>query len=151
MFRKISNITVALILLVSFTGFTVDLHYCKDKLYDVGILSEAMDCCESEAGQAHSDHCDMSNMHSCCEAEDHDSRNCERKTVKIESPSDYYITSLSNNFKLEPVSVVLANHYLPVLNDNSEGDYNKINSDYFHNISPPETREVLSRLQSYLN
>ena len=151
MFRKISNITVAFILLVSFTGFTVDLHYCKDKLYDVGILSEAMDCCESEAGQAHSDHCDMSNTHSCCEAENHDPRNCERKTVKIESPSDFYITSPGNNFKLEPVSLVLADHYLLVSKDNSEEDYRKINSDYFSDISPPETGEVLSRLQSYLN
>lgn len=47
MIRKISNIIIAFVLLVSTTGFTVSSHYCGDELKSVEINGEAESCCNS--------------------------------------------------------------------------------------------------------
>lgn len=150
MLRKITNIAIAFILLISFTGFTVDLHYCKDKLYDVGILSDAQNCCDNPFDQEHTEDCEMTkDPHQCCDSENHDPKNCERKTVNIESPSDYVI-SLINNFKIEPVTLVLST-YISADYSSEQRESSSLIPDYFQDISPPETGDVLSLLQSYLN
>lgn len=150
MLKKITNITVAFILLISFTGFTVDLHYCKDKLYDVGILSNAKNCCDNPYDQEHTEDCEMTkDPHQCCDSENHDPKNCQRKTVNIESPSDYLI-SLINNFKVEPLELALSIFISANYTSELRGS-GLLTQDYFQDISPPETGDVLSLLQSYLN
>ncbi len=47
MIRKISNIIIAIILLVSTTGFTISKHYCGNELITVEINGEAESCCDS--------------------------------------------------------------------------------------------------------
>jgi len=45
--KKISNIILAIILLVSTTGFTLSKHYCGGKLESVEVNAEAESCCDS--------------------------------------------------------------------------------------------------------
>lgn len=48
MFRKIFNITITCLLLVSTTGFTVSKHYCGEDLISVKMYGETESCCESD-------------------------------------------------------------------------------------------------------
>jgi len=45
MFRKIANIFVLLLFVVSTTGFTISKHYCHGNLVSVSINVEAKSCC----------------------------------------------------------------------------------------------------------
>ncbi len=54
MFRKIINIIIVFLLLISTSGFTISRHYCGDNLVSVVINSEAKSCCD---------------MHGCCHDE----------------------------------------------------------------------------------
>jgi len=57
MFRKLANIFVLLLFIVSTTGFTISKHYCKGNLVSVSVITAASSCC------------DMSNCN-CCHNED---------------------------------------------------------------------------------
>ena len=46
MFRKIANILLVLLLLITTIGFFVSKHYCGSHLVEVSINSEAEPCCE---------------------------------------------------------------------------------------------------------
>ncbi len=151
MLKKVSNILVALILLISFTGFTVDLHYCKDSLYDIGIFSEAMSCCGEDAGQPHAMHCEKGDaeLPGKCDSENHDPKHCENRSVKIERPDDFLISSSVLSFNQEPVSIIQSNIFSP-LNISFSSDERIPVKFLYRKISPPETAKVLSLLQSYL-
>lgn len=45
MFRKLANIFVLLLFVVSTTGFTISKHYCHGDLISVSINAEAKSCC----------------------------------------------------------------------------------------------------------
>ncbi len=45
MFRKIANILVLILFIVSTTGFTISKHYCHGNLVSVSINVEAKSCC----------------------------------------------------------------------------------------------------------
>lgn len=47
MLRKISNIIVSFLLLVSTTGFSISVHYCGEDLVSIKIDGEAKSCCEN--------------------------------------------------------------------------------------------------------
>ncbi len=47
MFRKVSNIFVTFLLLVSTTGFSISKHYCGNELVFIKLIGEAKSCCES--------------------------------------------------------------------------------------------------------
>lgn len=47
MFRKLANIFVLILFVVSTTGFTISKHYCHGNLVSVAINAEAESCCGS--------------------------------------------------------------------------------------------------------
>jgi hypothetical protein len=47
MIRKISNIIIAFVLLISTTGFTISKHYCGGELISIEVNAEAETCCDS--------------------------------------------------------------------------------------------------------
>ena len=50
MLTRIVNTVSAFIMLVSTTGMTVNMHFCMDRLYAVGINRPAESCCEHGKG-----------------------------------------------------------------------------------------------------
>jgi hypothetical protein len=55
MLRKITHITVALMLLITTMGFTVSEHFCGDDLIKTTINAEAESCCGTEDGCCHNE------------------------------------------------------------------------------------------------
>ncbi len=53
MFKRIVNILIVVILFASTTGFTIDRHYCGNKLVSV-TFSKSKDCCKMQ-GCCHHD------------------------------------------------------------------------------------------------
>ena len=46
MFRKIAHIILALLLLITTTGFSISKHYCGSRLIEISINLEAEPCCD---------------------------------------------------------------------------------------------------------
>ncbi|WP_423127562.1 HYC_CC_PP family protein [Gaoshiqia sp. Z1-71] len=57
MLRKISHITLMLLLLVLTAGFTVSRHYCGDSLMDVTFFSGSATSCDESGMTCSSDDC----------------------------------------------------------------------------------------------
>ena len=72
MIRKISHSLIALIVLASTMGFTLNFHYCHDELYAVSL-------------SAHSNSCDMDNT---C-------GNCSDQSVKVKITDNYLVSAAS--------------------------------------------------------
>lgn len=47
MLRKLLHISIALLLLISVSGFTIHKHYCHDVLTGVSVFFDVDNCCES--------------------------------------------------------------------------------------------------------
>jgi hypothetical protein len=71
MIKKVFHTTLALLMILTVTGITINLHYCQDHLYDLALFSPAHSCCE-EGGTGHChmtegissmDHCVDSSIH----------------------------------------------------------------------------------------
>lgn len=56
---------MVLLVFISTTSFTVDMHYCMGRLMDVGILEEAESC--ADAGLQMDDHSETIDRMPCCE------------------------------------------------------------------------------------
>lgn len=153
MLKKVGHISIILLLLVSTMGLTVNLHYCKDKLYDVGIFSEATNCC-IDIGDAHehpgdvSHHHDASHHQQSCDAENHKKSDCEDETLQVESVDDYVVSSFNFDFNnLSFLNIFLS---VPVLSDLFNQSSTVVIEIPEWNISPPKIQVVLSLLQTYL-
>jgi hypothetical protein len=55
MFKKLINIVMSVVLLISTMGFTVSKHYCGDELVNFSIDSEAKSCCDMSDGCCHTE------------------------------------------------------------------------------------------------
>lgn len=80
MVKKSVHIVLALLIMLSSTGFTVNMHFCHDYLIDMAVMSPAQSCCDTgESG-----------MQSCC-AEDPvtGTSPCEDRSVSVETSEDY--------------------------------------------------------------
>lgn len=124
MLRKITNIVLALFLLVSTTGITISMHYCGGKYVSSSINKEAKSCCDGSGG---------------C---------CENKTLHFEVKDDYVTVAQIENSKiveldiLFPILFALNLEFLP-LEENYEVT--------FYDLSPPpKIQKRLSILQTYL-
>jgi hypothetical protein len=69
MIKKVLHGALALLMILTVTGITINLHYCHDHLYDLALFEQAHSCCESgghchmPADQANMDHCEDSSIH----------------------------------------------------------------------------------------
>jgi hypothetical protein len=88
MLGRIGHTLLALLLLVSTTGFNVSLHYCQHRLYDVGIFSQAENCCASDNQHQKKSH----HYHHC--GIDHPVKSkCEDKTIHFVSIDHFLLSS----------------------------------------------------------
>ncbi|MFI0429164.1 HYC_CC_PP family protein [Mariniflexile sp. HMF6888] len=92
-YNKILSIGMSFIVLFSTASFSVDLHYCRDKLIDIGIFEQAETCCV-KSQKSGTDNCkDLSE--SCCHKD---------KLFKI-GHNDLK-KSFNNNFSSNPINFV---------------------------------------------
>ena len=151
MIKKLGHIFIALLLLISTTGMTVRLHYCNNRLYDVGIFSNAANCCmdvvhehSQEAG--HHQHKNKNNQD--CNSESHQKNDCENDTVKVETVGNYVLSAFDFDFN----SISFLNLFLStsvVINLYNPQDISTVEIPSW-NISPPKIQVLLSLLQTYL-
>jgi hypothetical protein len=143
MLRRLSYITLIFVLLITTVGFTIDFHYCNDKIYDFGIYTEATSCCAVDEYE----HSDKKMHHHSCEPESHE-RDCKDETLKFKSFNNFI--NPSNNFDISNVSTIdlfimskLVTDML-ILSDN-------ITEEIPHYSIPPPKKSILLALhQSYL-
>lgn len=55
MFRKLSHISVALVLLITTIGFSISKHYCKTNLVSISINHEEKPCCDMGSACCHNE------------------------------------------------------------------------------------------------
>ncbi len=120
MLRKISHIIIALLLLVTTMGLTIDKHYCGTRLVSVSILNEADSCC------------DMTN--DCC----HD----DTDTYKLDV--DYILSLLNIDFNQAAIELpALSFCYLSLFEGNSS------DAGFSLFIPPRKIQTTLSIFQTY--
>ncbi|MBN2215644.1 MAG: hypothetical protein JW723_15550 [Bacteroidales bacterium] len=126
MLRRISDIALALLLLVTTTGYTISKHYCGTKLVSVAVNSKTKACCDDEKG-------------SCC----HD----ESEHFRLKE--DFVPSSVQFNFG-NVFSVDLA--FLPdLLSGIGYKAENTNDLNVFTGSSPPPGINIsLAKLQTYL-
>lgn len=136
MLKIVSHTIISFIFLIATTGLTINLHYSQNKLYDVGIYTEAQSCCG-----------DLTHHNSCCQKEK-STNHCEDKTIEMKVKDEFNFTS--SNFELEPSSFInlfLVSFVSNIVLDNQE-NVEHINE--YPDISPPGSKAFLSVIQSYL-
>ena len=138
MLKLCSHITLSVLLLLSATGMTINLHYCHDQLIDLALIAPAKSCCEADLLE---DNCHQNMSIS-------NTNHCNDETIKFETANDYVVSGYSFSFEnahsfelfyTTPVTI-----YGEVL-----GEYSK--TTFFNIKKPPNPREVvLSQIQSFL-
>jgi hypothetical protein len=124
MLRKITNIVVALFLLVSTTGITISMHYCGGKYVSSSINKEAKPCCDGSGG---------------C---------CENKTLHFEVKDDYVNVAQIENSKIVELDILFP--ILFALNLELLPLEEKHELAFYDSSPPPKIQTRLSLLQTYL-
>jgi len=137
MYKKIMHIIVACFILISTTGFTINLHYCHNQIYDLALFAPAHSCCETPTqGHCHSTG-DIANMN-----------HCEDESIVVESINDYvessYSISLENTHSIDLLLTA------SILLNVGGSDDNIVKHAPWHKEPPPYRAVVLSQIQSYL-
>jgi len=152
MIKQAGNILLSVVLLISFGGFSINMHYCHEKLYDLAIISEAHSCCD-DVNHSHvtTCHADMETQQSShdCQKDDMEPMHCENKSVKIESTDNFIISSFNFSADSEYRLLLLTKadpFDLSFYHGNPEFVYT-----IYSDISPPDTGTSLALLQSYRN
>lgn len=81
--KKVINILVSIIFLISFIGVNIHKHYSQGKLYSIAIFQEAESCCVDM------EHCEMANIPKTCEHHQEDDCSCEDKTETFKISDDF--------------------------------------------------------------
>ena len=143
MLRKISHISFVILLLISTTVMTVNLHFCKQKLYDIGVFSQAENCCMPNEKQHNN-----TKYHHQCDMNNHKKSDCQDETIRIESIDDFVVSSSNFDFNnLSFLNLFILNSMVADLFNSSNLSVDEIPE---RNISPPKIQVVLSLLQTYL-
>jgi hypothetical protein len=71
MIKKVFHSVLAILMVMTVTGLTINMHYCQEHLYDLALFSPAHSCCEA-GGHCHMpdpgntggmDHCEDTSIH----------------------------------------------------------------------------------------
>ena len=81
--KKVINILVLIVFLISFIGVNIHKHYSQGKLYSTAIFQEAENCCVDM------EHCEMANIAKTCEYHQEDDCSCEDKTEIFKISDDF--------------------------------------------------------------
>lgn len=137
MFKKIIHIIVAGFILVSTTGYTLNMHYCHEQLIDLALFSPAQSCCDTSNEHP----CDAGNAVS---KMDH----CEDKSLIVESTDDYvgssFAVSLENDHSIDILLIA------SILFNVQDADDAFVAAVPWHKEPPPYQEVVLSFIQSFL-
>lgn len=137
MIRKIFHIVTAILILISITGFTVNLHYCHDHLIDLALFAPAEDCCASAEQVACQPVIEISHAGHCLD-----------KSIEVSSTDDYVATSFDFGFGHIPGFDLM-------LSNNTAYHSQAIDPVYtgpgpWHKEPPPAGEVILSKIQTYL-
>ena len=83
--KKVINILVSIVFLLSFVGVQVHKHYSNGKLYSIAVYQEAETCCEDM------EHCEMANMTS-CNHQQKDDCSCEDETEVFQLINNFVVS-----------------------------------------------------------
>jgi hypothetical protein len=152
MIKRVGNISLSVILLISFAGFSINMHYCHEKLYDLAIVSEAHSCCEdlthSHLPTCYADSKTQQSIHD-CEKDDVEPMHCENRSVKLESPDNFIVSAFTFNLQSEPLVLFLSSTNPADLSSHYAS--NNSAHKFYSNISPPGKATTQAILQSYRN
>ena len=134
MIRKVIHIVIAVFILISTTGFTINMHYCHDQLIDMAFLSPAHSCCDTEEEN------ENESQASC--------PGCQDESIAVEPADDYEVSASAFNFEDTHftnlfLSSVVLNYYQGI-------DESTKNEVPWYKKPPPYQEVVLSQIQSYL-
>jgi len=137
MFKKVIHSIFACIFLISTTGFTINLHYCHNQIYDLAFFTPAHSCCETTTqGHCHSTG-DLANMN-----------HCEDESIIVESVDDFvgssYTASTENTHSIDLFLTA------SILYNVEVSDEDKVRKAPWQKEPPPYREVVLSQIQSYL-
>jgi hypothetical protein len=126
MIRKLLHIIIAVFILISSTGFTINMHFCHDQLIDIAFLTPAQSCCDLQ------DKCP----------------GCQDESIVVEHSDDYEVSVNAFNFENSHnttllLTSVIINYYQGI-------DESTNNEVPWYKKPPPYQEVVLSQIQSYL-
>lgn len=124
MFRTLSHIIIAILVLSTTTGFSISKHYCSNNLVSITINHEAESCCDMDDG---------------C---------CRNETTSYQLDDDFVNTTFIDNNTINQIDVLFPMLFIIV--DDIASNY--IESIYRISESPPplKIQTVLSSLQTFL-
>jgi hypothetical protein len=137
MIRKILHIVVAVFILISSTGFTINMHYCHDQLIDMAFLAPAHSCCDT-------------NEEDPCHSDDGISRtnHCEDESIVVEPGDDYEVSTSTFNFEnSHNTNLFLTSEIFNYTQGIDEPTKKEVP---WYKKLPPYQEVVLSEIQSYL-
>lgn len=137
MIKKIIHSIVAVLILVSTTGFTINLHYCHDQLIDLALYSPAQSCCDTGDGNGCHTGDALSKMN-----------HCEDESIVVESTEKFvgssYAFSFENSHSIE--LLIMASI---IFNDRGVHGH-VITEPPWYQEPPPYQEVVLTQIQSFL-
>ena len=138
MFRKIIHIVFAVLILGSTTGMTINLHYCQDTLYDIGLNKPAQSCCDTGSDKKHCHHGSILKK----------PHHCKDETIKVESTDAFLVSSYTFGLnKAQTIDLFLT---AQILLEN-QSTTKKATNEVLDYKKPPTPQEVvLSQIQSFL-
>ena len=131
--RKVLHIAVAVFILISSTGFTINMHYCHDQLIDMALLAPAHSCCDTEE--------DANQSQSSCPG-------CQDESIVVEPGDDYEVSASTFNFdNSHNTTLFLTSVVLHSIHSIDESAKNEVP---WYKKPPPYQEVVLSQIQSFL-
>jgi hypothetical protein len=124
--KKISSISLALLLLIATVGVTISRHYCDSILVDTSFISPIADACDMDMPMD-ADDCEDDHQH-----------------FNVDSP----LVLLSLNYDLAPSFTWIKNLQIISIKDFSA---NHFTSKFLADISPPPPEpDIYTRVQAFL-
>ncbi len=134
MTRKVLHIVIAVFILISSTGFTINMHYCHDQLIDMAFLAPAHSCCDINED-------DPSQSQDSCPG-------CQDESIVVEPGDDYEVSAKAFNFEnSHSTTLFLSSVILNYFQGIDESTKNEVP---WYKKPPPYQEVVLSQIQSYL-
>jgi hypothetical protein len=131
-----SHIALSTLLLLTASGVTINMHFCKGYLYDLALNIPAHNCCIDDDNICHHDQ-DQAETH-----------HCDDKTIKIKATDDFLVSGFYPDFENYHSDDIFLETQIQV---EKRGADDKADPRLFNFKSPPPTQDVvLSQIQSFL-
>jgi hypothetical protein len=127
------------LVVVPVTGFTVNLHFCQGRVYDVAMFAPANSCCaEGRHGSP-----------SCPETLEKEPDHCNDSTIRVGSLDDLFFSPVSRN---TPVNIFTGLFQPDRTNSQYPETYGGDRAAGIprYRFPPTGKNDILSRIQSYM-